>query len=94
MKHFKKKERINMKRTNKVISVLLVAIIAISSLFGAVNVEAVSKIKKNKGDFYLKLNKSFYDSSSYPGSKHTYKIYAFNNLLTFSIKQKEWIKSI
>ena len=67
-----------MKKTNKIISVLLVAIIAISTLFGAVNVQAVSKIKKNKGFFYLKLNKSYYDNASYPSFKHTYKLYAFN----------------
>ena len=65
-------------KINRITSVLLVAIIAISLLFGAVNVEAVSKIKKNKGDFYYKINKTLYDNDSFSSIRHTYKILAFN----------------
>lgn len=59
----------------KIFSVLLVVVLNITSLvIGNVSCGAVSKIKKNKSDFYLKLNKTIYDE----GYKHTYKIYSFN----------------
>lgn len=68
-----------MKRTSRIISLFLVVVLAISSfVFGDISVGAVSKIKSNKGDFYLSLNKSLYDGVSSPGSSHTYKVYAFN----------------
>ncbi len=67
-----------MKRTSKIVSLFLVVLAISSFVFGDISAGAVSKIKSNKGDFYLSLNKSLYEGSSYAGYKHTYKIYAFN----------------
>lgn len=67
-----------MRKAKKIISAFLMVIVTFSSLFGVINVEAVSKIKKNKGDFYIALNKTLYDSSFSPGCYHKYKMYAFN----------------
>ncbi|MGN1138474.1 MAG: hypothetical protein ACI4RM_03435 [Ruminococcus sp.] len=68
-----------MKRTSKIVSLFLAVVLAISSfVFGDISAGAVSKIKSNKGDFYLSLKKSLYDGASSPSSTHTYKVYAFN----------------
>lgn len=68
-----------MKKRGKIVSLFLVVALVFSSfMFETLSVGAVSKIKSNKGDFYLALNKTLYDSASRPGSSHKYKIYAFN----------------
>ena len=68
-----------MKNTIKILSILLVVtLVVLSFAVDTVSVGAISKIKSDKGDFYLKLNKSYYDSATSYVYKHTYKIYAFN----------------
>lgn len=76
---FTLREEVRMKKTGKIVSLFLVIVLVFSSfMFDTLSVGAVSKIKSNKGDFYLALNKTLYDSASRPGSNHKYKIYAFN----------------
>ena len=68
-----------MKKTKRAVSIFLAAVLVVTTIalssFGA---GAVSKIIKNKGDFFYQMDMQLYDSASTPGSTHTYKIFAFN----------------
>ena len=63
-----------MKKINRFVSVLLVLISIVSLLMcETASASAVSKIKNNKGDFYLKLNKSLVENSYNYTESHSYK---------------------